>query len=152
MPNMNKLKFIVILRDPTQRTISSWVYKKSCKSCAETAPKLPSFQASIEQGMNQGDCISKCFKKQSSKYSYKELVSDYNLKLFTTDDDSGCSISRCRMKYDRTGGKTGGSPFMVKYITKHSQTSTSNYLTSLSIELGPCSEKHVRIPTSSLVM
>lgn len=113
MPNANKLKFIVVLRNPTERAISSWVYKKSCRSCEATSPRMPSFEVSVNQGINQGNCISKCFQKQVKRYPQTELMSNFTLKIFTADDDKGCSISRCRMKYDHTGGKTGGSPFMV---------------------------------------
>ena len=123
MPNANKLKFIVMLRDPTERTVSSWVYKKSCRSCEDTAPRMPTFQISVDQGMNQGDCISKCFKKQTKRYFHTELASNFSVKIFTTNDDSACSIARCRQKYDETGGKTGGSPFMVKRFTYNNEIS-----------------------------
>ena len=113
MSNAAKLKFIVILRDPTQRTISSWVYKKSCKSCQDTAPRMPSFKTSVDEGIDQGNCVYKCFNKQIKKFNYKIVTSDYNTTIFTNEDGNGCSISRCRIKYDSTGGKTGGSPFMV---------------------------------------
>ncbi len=63
MLNIDRLKFIVMLRDPVKRVESSWKFKKTfCRKCLNHIDQsIPSFQVSIERGMNQGKCITACY-------------------------------------------------------------------------------------------
>lgn len=57
----SKLKFIVALREPVSRAISSYLYKKN------SHPKLPSFVESMEEGFRNGKCVSSCYEKARKK-------------------------------------------------------------------------------------
>ena len=82
-----KLKFIVSLRNPVSRTISSWKFK------AKEGLKLPNvkddlFNISMSQGIDQGQCIIDCFNR--------------------TNTMRRCSITNCRAQYDkRYDGRNG---------------------------------------------
>ena len=75
----SKLRFIVALREPVSRTISSWLYKKN------SHPNLPGFAASIADGMKEGRCISSCFRKSRSKKGSTDHVDAFR----------SCDIEKC---------------------------------------------------------
>ena len=82
-----KLKFIVSLRNPVSRTISSWKFK------AKEGLKLPNikddlFNISVIQGIQQSQCVIDCYNRTKSMRR--------------------CSIANCRAQYDkRYDGRNG---------------------------------------------
>jgi hypothetical protein len=57
----SQLKFIISLRNPVNRTISSWIYKSTSKN-------TPSYTDAINKGIQDGNCISKCYKENIGSY------------------------------------------------------------------------------------
>jgi hypothetical protein len=86
---MYPIKFIVSLRDPVNRTLSSWRFKahesyvtqeKAISKGSEDPLEVAQLSDSLDWGMKQGDCLRECYDKK------KSMV--------------GCSISKCRQQYD----------------------------------------------------
>ena len=86
---MYPMKFIVSLREPVNRTLSSWRFKalenyvaqeKAIANGSEDPLDIALLRDSMEWGMKQGDCIQKCFDQKKSM--------------------AGCSLNKCRQQYD----------------------------------------------------
>ena len=60
-----RMKFIVCLREPVNRTISSWISKKIRNR------DTSKFESVIDIGLKQGKCIEKCVDKKRSNKTYK---------------------------------------------------------------------------------
>jgi len=87
------IKFVVMLRDPVKRTRSSWLAKKS----KDEDNKLNSFAEAVAVGKQQGLCIARCFDRP-------------------WEVRNGCSMERCRRKYDSTGFE--GAFGMLAHVVK----------------------------------
>ena len=99
---INKLKFIIMLRDPVKRVESSWKFKRTfCASCLNHIDmNIPSFQLSVDRGMRQGTCISTCYNNLPALRKFK----DY------------CSITKCRNLYDDESGSSGGRSHLAHVV------------------------------------
>ena len=92
---LEKMKFIVCLREPVNRTVSSWL-NKAAKHRDHHA-----LQTSVDIGINQGICIEQCFGKRIT--TNINMLSNMNTTLNKNEHialvNSDCSIQTCRRKY-----------------------------------------------------
>lgn len=101
-----KIKFIVSLRDPITRAISSWKFKanEGLKLAAERKKRKESvwpddpFNITMKLGMEQAHCISKCYER--------------------TKDMKKCSITTCRAINDRRGDGRNGRYSYYAHVVK----------------------------------
>lgn len=95
------LKFIVSLREPVSRTLSSWKFK--AKEGLNLNVRDDSFNSSMFQGMQQAQCIIDCYNRMKSMKK--------------------CSIANCRAKFDtRHDGRNGKNSYyahVVKSLYAH---------------------------------
>ena len=111
MKGSSKLKFIVMLRDPVKRVESSWKFKRSfCKKCLNHIDQnIPSFQISVERGMDQGRCISTCYN------DFVQMKENRSLPASSAFKDL-CSISQCRLLHDDKTGSSGGRSHLAHVV------------------------------------
>ena len=76
----SKLRFIIAIRDPISRAVSSWLYKKN------SHPNLPSFVESMSHGMKEGKCVATCFERNRQRDTIPEKLVQYF---------APCDIERC---------------------------------------------------------
>jgi hypothetical protein len=76
----SKLRFIIALREPVSRAVSSWLYKKN------SHPNLPGFEDAVSSGIKEGKCIAACYEKYRSKLG----VRSSHVESF-----QACEIERC---------------------------------------------------------
>ena len=90
------MKFIVSLREPVNRTLSSWRFKalenyvaqeKAIAKGSQQPMEISSLSDSIYWGKKRGDCISACYKRNKG-----------NMAL--------CNMNKCRKKYDLMSKET----------------------------------------------
>ena len=90
------MKFIVSLREPVNRTLSSWRFKalenyvaqeKAIAKGAQTPMEISSLSDSIYWGKKRGDCISTCYKRNKGNMA-------------------ACNMNKCRKKYDLMSKET----------------------------------------------
>lgn len=74
-----KLRFVVALREPVSRAVSSWLYKKN------SHPNLPGFADSVAEGIKEGKCIAACYNKHRI-----EIGSSNHVESFRA-----CEIEEC---------------------------------------------------------
>ena len=106
----SRIKFLLCLRNPTKRAISSWVAKKvkkrSTVNSQKINQKLPSLDVSIHDGMKQGTCIAECFQRNA----VGKDVRDFHVKIM-----NHCSMAKCRSNYDSTG-KAGAKSTLAHVV------------------------------------
>jgi Sulfotransferase domain len=90
------LKFIVSLREPVNRTLSSWRFKAHENYVAQEKMvakgrvepiEISNLEDSIGWGKRRGECISKCYKRNEG-------------------DMKKCNMNKCRKKYDLMSKET----------------------------------------------
>jgi len=92
-----KVKFIVSLREPVSRTLSSWKFK--AKECLKLAKcRDDHFNETISQGIQQAQCIADCYWKKKSMQD--------------------CSIEECRRKHDRRRDGRNGKYSYYAHVVK----------------------------------
>lgn len=91
-----KLKFIVLLRDPVARAISSY------KSKTDKHPELPDFADCKVSGFKQAQCIFDC----------------YDEGYFNKTNNDDCNLEYCRTKFDKTKGGYCGGKSTLAHIVK----------------------------------
>jgi hypothetical protein len=91
LPHSDKLRFIMVLREPTKRTISSWLAKKIKHSKKQMALEVTELNETLSVGMIQSMCISHCV----NSLSLDRPLSD-------------CSFKNCRRRNDNSLGTNGG--------------------------------------------
>ena len=101
-----KLKFVVSLRDPISRAISSWKFKASeglrlgeaRRKKHETDWPDDFFNVTMKLGMDQAKCVSDCYEK--------------------TKDMTKCSITMCRAMNDKRGDGRNGKYSYYAHVVK----------------------------------
>lgn len=104
----DRLKFMVLLRDPTARTLSSWKAKRG-----KHGKSIPDLRNVTRSGILQGECIAKCFNEY---FDGPRLLPAVRRSLWEvanrTAEDSlnplDCSIKQCRKQVDGNNGRSGG--------------------------------------------
>ena len=121
----HKLKFIIMIRNPVARTISSWKSKKG-----KHGNKVLSFANVTRIGIEQGKCIEYCYNNyfQKDNVTLKEYIismhthSNSNSNRTHNEDwmevTSRCSMKYCRRRFDRTDGGSGGGIASMAHIVK----------------------------------
>jgi hypothetical protein len=114
------LKFIMIVREPVKRMISSWRFKME-----KTPGGITTFKEAVVSGLAQAKCIEDCFDKYFlSGDRWRELVPEVlsrgdflSSNISLSFMRSHCSIKVCRVKNDpNSHGYNGGNSVMAHVV------------------------------------
>jgi len=128
-----KLKFILCIRNPTKRALSSWRSKKD-----KHGEMVPSLRGVVDLGIAQSQCIEECFAKYfdkknpaNMKFSFKMR---YNLGGAVTgtnameefrrteeeelDFSNRCAMKRCRRDHDTSEMGQSGAIGTMAHVAK----------------------------------
>lgn len=113
------LKFILIVRDPVKRMISSWRFKME-----KTPGGISTFKEAVKSGLAQAKCIEDCFDKYFQKgANWTTLKPEVLLHNFTDNDvnrdymHQHCSMKLCRVQNDPSKhGFNGGNSVMAHVV------------------------------------
>jgi hypothetical protein len=121
--HLNAMKFIVCLRDPIKRTISSWISKK-----LKQPDRIPDFAEVWDTGKSQANCIMDCYNSKGIDIS-KALQHDENgdgntvnnnNNMNTSDDAflnaTSCSFKKCIQEFDKHEGRGAGFSMLAHVV------------------------------------
>jgi hypothetical protein len=89
-----KIKFIILLRNPSARAISSF------KAKTDKHRNFPKFDICMQRGFDQGRCVMDC----------------YNAGWFNKSNNKECNIKYCREKHDEKKGLCGGKSTLAHIV------------------------------------
>ena len=90
------VKFVVSLREPVSRTLSSWKFK--AKEGLKMKERDDFFNVTMMQGIDQANCVVACYEK--------------------TKDMKKCSVTTCRTKYDKRWDGRNGKYSYYAHVVK----------------------------------
>lgn len=119
------LKFLMIVREPVKRMISSWRFKME-----KTPGGILSFKSAVKSGLMQAKCIEDCFDRYFKTGSGWRELKDGALqhggpsRNFTDGDvttaflHEHCSMKMCRLQNDKSRHGYNGANSVMAHVVK----------------------------------
>lgn len=127
-----KLKFILCIRNPTKRTLSSWRSKKD-----KHGEMVPSLRSVVDLGIAQSHCIEECFAKYFSLKDPSTMKFSHKMRLNLGGNRGGpgheefkkteeeefdfsnrCAMKLCRREHDTSQMGQSGAIGTMAHVAK----------------------------------